>query len=379
MEGRSDGSGSAVRAHLGWMLLALAPLCSPVSVAAQTDDAVFGGWRSNPLTVGSRPAGLGGAFVALADDGRAAVVNPAGLTQIPLTEITLSSGRPWFSIGRGQGRLHLAAYYTKAEQEQASFLNEESRLALQASIWEAGAAAAVQALGRVRVGVAVAYQHLRIEEEGRGPENGSQPVSSLVGREDGQVRTTIGAMVDLIPARVAGSSPLKLGLTFQPGVSFMVPRPANPDVEIRRPRVTSLGLAFRASNAWSLTGQLDFIRYDEVVDALRRNVGETAGRDFVLSNAAEPRLGAEYATPLRCGCGTVKIRAGLHYESPGTLEFQGGDPLLREAFRVRSWRTTVSLGASLFAEHFGNALRFDVDSRDVMDGPALSAGVVWRF
>jgi len=37
------------------------------------------------------------------------------------------------------------------------------------------------------------------------------------------------------------------------------------------------------------------------------------------------------------------------------------------------------MGVSLFAEHFGNALRIDVDSRDVIDGPALSAGVVWRF
>jgi hypothetical protein len=75
----------------------------------------------------------------------------------------------------------------------------------------------------------------------------------------------------------------------------------------------------------------------------------------------------------------VKLRAGLHYESPGTLRFEGADPVLRDAFRVRSWRTTVTLGGSFFAEHFNNALRIDVDSLDLLDGPALSAGVVWRF
>ena len=73
------------------------------------------------------------------------------------------------------------------------------------------------------------------------------------------------------------------------------------------------------------------------------------------------------------------MRAGLHYESPGTLVFNGSDPELRDAFRVRSWRTTVTMGVSLFAEHFGNALRIDVDSRDVVNGPALSVGAVWRF
>ena len=115
------------------------------------------------------------------------------------------------------------------------------------------------------------------------------------------------------------------------------------------------------------------------MDALRRNVGETASRDFGCRNAVEPRLGAEFATPLRCGCGRSSCAAGLRYESPGTLEYEGDDPDLRDAFRVRSWRTSVTVGASLFAEHFGNALRIDLDSLDLLDGPALSVGVVWRF
>jgi hypothetical protein len=351
----------------------------PVPALAQTNEAVFGDWRANPLTVGSRPAGLGGAFVAVADDARAAFVNPAGLTQIPLTEISASTGRPWLSVATGRRRIRLAAYYTRSEQEQPPTVADAARLSLQPAVWEAGAAAGFQPFRNVRLGATVAYRHLKVEEEGRSPVNGSAPVHPLVGQGEGRVRVTLGMLVDLIPATVVGASPLKLGIAYQPGVSWTLTGAEMAPVELRRPSVSSVGLAWRATNSWSVTGQADVIRYHEVVDALLRNVGDEAGRDFDLANAVEPRFGAEFATPLRCGCGTLKLRGGLHYESPGTLRFDGTDPVLRDAFRVRSWRTTVTLGASFFAEHFGNALRIDVDSRDVLDGPALSAGVVWRF
>jgi hypothetical protein len=38
-----------------------------------------------------------------------------------------------------------------------------------------------------------------------------------------------------------------------------------------------------------------------------------------------------------------------------------------------------SLGASFVTEHFGNAIRLDVDSVDLFHDPGLSFGVVWRF
>ncbi len=356
------------------LLLSIACVAPPLPLIAQTNDVAFANWRANPLTVGSRPAGMGGAFVAVADDARAAFLNPAGLTQIPLTEASLSTGRPWLAVASGRRRLRLAAYYTKSEQEQLPELPGGPRPTLQPAVWEAGMAAGFQPFRHVRLGIGVAYRHLEIEQEGA-----STPALPLVGASDGQVRFTVGTLVDLIPARVVGSSPLKLGVSLQPGVTFRIPRPGSPEVELRRPSVASAGLAWRANNSWSFSGQVDFIRYQEVVDALRQNVGEVAGSDFHMSNAAEPRLGTEFATPLRCGCGTVKLRAGLHYESPGTLRYLGADPVLHDAFPVRSWRTTVTLGASFFSEYFGNAVRIDVDSRDVFDGPALSAGVVWRF
>jgi hypothetical protein len=376
-EDHEDDSGASLRRAVGRSILLLPIACVlvPLEVAAQTDEPVFVNWRANPLTVGSRPAGMGGAFVAVADDARAAFLNPAGLTQIPLTEISASSGRPWLAAASGRQRIRLAAYFTDAEQDSLPTPEGAPRSSLQPAVWEIGAAAGFQPFRHVRLGASVAYRHLTIEQEGDPPE-GTHP---LVGGKDSAVRATVGILVDLIPVRIVGASPLKLGVSFQPGVSFEVPRAEGEAVELRRPSVTSVGLAWRANNAWSFSAQADVVRYHEVVDALVRNVGADAARDFLLVNAVEPRLGTEFATPLRCGCGTIKIRAGLHYESPGTLVFTGPDPELRDAFRVRSWRTTVTMGASLFAEHFSNALRIDVDSRDVIHGPALSVGVVWRF
>src|SRR5262245_46941711 len=227
----------------------------PLTAAAQTNDVAFGGWRANPLTVGSRVAGMGGAFVAIADDARAAVVNPAGLTQIPLTELSVSSGRPWFAVAAGERRLRLAAYFNQAEQDSLPS-DELARSTLQPSVWEAGLAVGVRPLRRFRVGATVAYRHLRVEEEGL-ETPGAAESHPLAERDDARIRVTAGALLDLVPASVVGASPLRLGVSFQPGVTFGVSPEGGEAVDIRRPSVSSIGLAWRASNAWSFTVQTD--------------------------------------------------------------------------------------------------------------------------
>ena len=59
--------------------------------------------------------------------------------------------------------------------------------------------------------------------------------------------------------------------------------------------------------------------------------------------------------------------------------YEGPDPAAARAFSARSWSTIATLGASLSAEHFGHAVRFDIDSRNVFDGPELSLAVSLRF
>ncbi|HET9316366.1 MAG TPA: hypothetical protein VFQ51_12305, partial [Vicinamibacteria bacterium] len=168
-------------------LLSAAVVLTSLPLAAQTDELVFANWRTNPITIGSRPAGMGGAFVAVADDARAAFFNPAGLTQMPLTEISASSGRPWLSAATGRTRVRFAAYFTDAEQEGLSSVDDEARPSLQPSVWEIGAAAGYQPFRQVRLGVSVAYRHLSIDEE----DGGGTP-HPLTGGSEGRVRATAG-------------------------------------------------------------------------------------------------------------------------------------------------------------------------------------------
>ncbi|MET0553668.1 MAG: hypothetical protein ABW221_11565 [Vicinamibacteria bacterium] len=361
-----------------WSVLALAGGAA-APATAQTTDPVFAGWRFSPATVGSRSAGMGGAFAAVADDARAAVTNPAGLTQVPVNEVSLSSGRPWAAVATGRRRFRLAAYATKAEQEPAEPRDGPERIALQPSITEYGVAAGLQMLKRVRIGAAMAHSRLNVEEEGRNASNGAQPLHPLVGGEEAQVRFTAGVLIDIFRANGASTSPLRFAFAVQPGIDWSVPRPGGGTTDVRRPSVTSFGLGWRADNHWSFSAQGDFIRFQDVVQTLRRNVGDEAAAGFDLPDEVEPRVGGEYATPLTCGCGSVKVRAGLHYQSPGTLRYQGDDRALLAAFSGQRRQTVFTLGGSLFAEHFGNAIRFDLDARDVLDGPDLSFGVVWRF
>jgi hypothetical protein len=369
--------GTSSRARVAAVLALVAGGSLPAH--AQTTDPVFAGWRFSPATVGSRSAGMGGAFLAVADDARAAVTNPAGLTQVPVNEVSVSSGRPWAAVASGRRRFRFAAYATKAEQEPAAPREGPERIALQPSITEVGFAAGLQIFGRVRLGAAVARSRMNVEEEGRTPANGAQPLHPLVGGEDAQVRYTAGVLVDLFRVRGGSTSPLRFAFAVQPGIDWAVPQAGGGTVDIRRPSVTSFGLGWRADNHWSFSAQGDFIRFKDVVSTLRRNVGDAAADGFDMPDEVEPRIGGEYATPLTCGCGSIKVRAGLHYQSPGTLRYAGEDPALAAAFTGQRRATVFTIGGSLFAEHFGNALRFDVDARDVLDGPALSFGVVWRF
>src|SRR5215475_4137880 len=54
--------------------------------AARADDANF-----RPYIVGSRAAGMGGAFTALADDGSGPYYNPGGLAFVRRSQVALSA------------------------------------------------------------------------------------------------------------------------------------------------------------------------------------------------------------------------------------------------------------------------------------------------
>jgi long-subunit fatty acid transport protein len=87
------------------VLLGLAILPMPLRVSAQQAVVPLQLSFSDP---GARSAGLGGAFVALADDATAAFANPAGLVQLAKPEISIEARNWSYSIpytvsGRAEG------------------------------------------------------------------------------------------------------------------------------------------------------------------------------------------------------------------------------------------------------------------------------------
>jgi hypothetical protein len=202
--------------------------------------------------------------------------------------------------------------------------------------------------------------------------------------EGGQLRASLGLLVVLIGANARALPSLRMGVSYQPGFDWSAQMKADPaapaaPIDVRRPSVITAGFALRAADRWTVLAQGDVIRYSEVVDALVRNVGPDAAAGFRMPNVVEPRVAAEFSAPLWCGCGSVKLRGGLHYRSPGTLGYEGTDPIAAQAFAPGNWRTVAAAGASFFAEYYGNGIRLDLDSRDLVHGPELSFGIVWRF
>jgi hypothetical protein len=368
----------SLRLAFGFVLACAA--CAP----AQTTDPVLAGWSFTPPATGSRPAGLGGAFVGVADSVRAAVANPAGLTLIPITEVSGAVGEPFFGTGVGLGRFRLSGYIARADEAAVTLadLPPGSAGSLESSVLESGIAAAIELHPRLRVGGSLAWTRLRMDGERTVSGSGGAPVpAASVHSDDSQLHPTAGLMLILVGANQRALPSLRLGVSYQPGFDWnarTTDASVPSDVEIRRPSLVSIGLAWRASDRWRFAAQGDVIRLGEVISTLRRNVGDAAD-GFFMSHVVEPRLGAEFTAPLWCGCGLAALRGGLHYRSPGTMRYEGPDPTAARAFSARSWRTIATLGASLSGEHFGHALRFDVDSRNVFDGPELSFAVSLRF
>jgi hypothetical protein len=254
--------------------------------------------------------------------------------------------------------------------------------ALDRKFSEVGVSVAAAPVHRLKLGVAAAWSGLEIA--GRRvavAPNGREATLELSG-DDTQVRVTAGALLTLFSTATRGLPSVRLGLSYQRGFDWNVqlaePGSARRSIAVRRPSVLTAALAWYGTDQWSFFAQGDVVRYGEIMGALRRNVGGAA-RNFDMPDVIEPRAGSEMAIPLSCGCGTLKVRGGLHYRSPGTIVYTGIDPALQDTFGVQSWRLVASVGASFFGEYFGKAVRFDVDSRDLVEGPEMSFGMVLRF
>jgi hypothetical protein len=369
--------------------LAAVILLQAASSRAQTDDPVFAQWRFSPEPLGSRPAGLGGAFVAVADDVKAAAANPAGIALLPAREANASSLRSWAGLGGGwRRRLRFAVYGWDAGAQTLSRLPRsqaeggprltplEGAGGRTSSLTEFGAAVATTPVRGLHIGVSGAWTRMRWRGDGA-----AAAADSPASLASSRVRWSAGMLLDLLRGRWRPLSSLRLGLSIQPGIDWDLHGgdvAGGASFALRRPTVAAVGLAWRPAPHWLVSVEADQIRYREVVSALRRNVGARAD-GFALSDRVEPHAGIEFAAPLSCGCGNIRLRAGVRGRSPGRLHYSGNDPERREAFPGEPWRAAASLGVSFVGEYLDRAVRLDLDSADLFDGPRLTVGATFRF
>jgi hypothetical protein len=386
----------------------------PGVAGAQTTDLVFGGWSWRTHDPSSRPAGFAGAYVAVADSVRTVSVNPAGLALIPKAELAAGTASRWGGIGYSlrhltaapapaatppppgrptkpaqpvpcsparQSRPWAAALFVEQAVAQDNQLEAVrgpglSEIAtVSSSVEQVGAGLAKGLAPWLDFGVTVAWSHLRLEgSTAQRDLAGDELARVTLGGDANKARAIVGALLTFGPAR--DPTALRLAIAYHHDLlSWSMERTAIDRVrgvtggpmrvDVVEPPVLAGGIAWRLSDTWLATGELDYIFYDRVRRALERNTDAATAAPFRLANGVEPRLAIEMTRPSPTG-GYFKVRAGIRRETPGRLGYDGTDLALRQAFEAPPAAFRGAVGASLLGEFYENAFRFDIDISQVV-------------
>src|SRR5262245_2766907 len=388
--------------------LVLGVLAAAVPTAAQTNDHVFRSFRWTEEIEAPRAAGLAGAFVAVADDSSATVLNPAGMLQLPKTEIQaalaatasgtlpplgdrlVSRTDPGFIGGAGliARTLAIGAYLVRGHHghvvldssapdspEETGFLNE--------TVTDGGVALAWRPFHRVALGGRLNVRHLALEglwSKHTGLEIRSQnPEALSVGLNAGSDRITVDGGI-----LVQATNSLRFGFAHRQGASWEVSRLAtNPNyklpldsrpTEFRCPSVFSGGAAWRLNPQVLVSAQVDYVLYQQLQSNLDIRQGVFERTDYVLDNAFEPRLGVELSR--RIGSLSVQLRGGVHSQAPGAVRYVGKILTEELSFPATKRRTIVATGFSVVSRI---GLRLDAALRFGEEATAGSLGLAVRF
>jgi hypothetical protein len=373
---------------------------------AQTSDIAFGGWNWRARDVGARPSGLGGAFVAVADDTRAAVTNPAGLALVPKVELAAGVGERWLAFATALRGETVPVSGLPADAADAprpcppgaqprpwvigffgqQSLGNQSRVGvvsgpglvedglLSADREQLGVVVARGATHWLNLGLSLNWRHLRLEGSSTQRDSGGDELRRVT--LDGDANK-IRAVTGLLATFGGRRSPtaFRVGLSYERDLSTWTIERREADVaagtvtpparvRVAEPPVLSAGAAWRLSDTWLLGAQLDYVWYERVVAALRANEVEEAGL-FTLSDGFEPRFGVEYTRPSPIG-GYLKLRAGMRRETGGRLRYEGTDLARTQAFTGVAAAFRGGVGASLLAEFYARAARLDFDLSQVV-------------
>lgn len=365
------GARLAVCASGGLMrtLSLCAALCLFAAVGgAQTNDHVFRAWSWLSDPSAPRVAGLGGAFVGLADDSAAVFTNPAGIVTLPKNEIALSvlqRGAGSFAIGdatssrtslgfvggvvRLSEHFALGGYITEPHDERITLAlgtpagSNESGF-LQTTVTDVGVAVGWQPAPRLSVGGRVNVTHLRLQAL-------AAMSSGQVGMAAGQNRLAGDAGI-LFKA----SDRLSVGAAFTQGARWDVDRTAvspsgaslaSGPYQLSSPSVLASGAAFKPSSRVTLVGQAELVLLSRLKDTFQA-VNPVGSRDsYVLDNAVDLRGGVEFSIPR--GRTTVQLRGGVYSQGSSSFQYNGPGTEAQQFVGVTR-RTLATAGASVVLE-----------------------------
>jgi hypothetical protein len=385
----------------------------PALAGAQTTDLVFGGWSWRTHDPSSRPAGFGGSYVAVADSVRTVSVNPAGLALIPKTELAAGTSARWAGIGHSlrsasapapaatpppptrptqpakpvpcapprQNRPWAVALFIEQAIAQDNQLEAvrgpglSESASLTSTVEEVGGGIAKGLTPWLDLGMTVAWSHLRLAgATSQRDLAGNELAHVTLGGDANKARGIVGALMTFGPAR--DPTAVRLGVAYHHDlltwsmertaidrVRGVVSGPTR--VDVAEPPVLAGGFAWRLSDTWLVSGEVDYIWYDKVRRTLERNTDAATAASFRLANGVEPRLGIEMTSPSPTG-GYFKLRAGIRRETSGRLAYAGSDLALRQAFEAPPAAFRGAVGASLLGEFYENAFRFDLDLSQVV-------------
>jgi hypothetical protein len=352
-------------------------------LAAQSNDHLYRAWRWTPLSGSPRAAGLGGAFVALADDSSSVQLNPAGMTTLPKTEFAIAlthrgaatvglndRWNPYSGLGSAGGSGHLGprfaigAYATQRQHiaiELAdSTLPDQSRYSgsLETTVTEGGGAIAYAVSPHLSVGARLTATHLKLEGSYR--RSGSVDLPDLEsGSAAGDTRVTTSFGITYSPFQ----NRLRVGLAAYTGASYAVQRVANDlrigaidpgsEYELRQPTSFAGGVALQISTKLVAVAQVDFVRYSEARPF--RRPGTVSDGNYELGDGVEPRVGIEFSQPF--GVWSLQLRGGFHSQAPASASYSGPNATEALAFPGSGRRTRLAMGASAVSR---SGLRADV-------------------
>jgi long-subunit fatty acid transport protein len=380
-----------------WLAAAAAP-----PLAAQSNDHLYRAWRWTPLLGTPRAAGLGGAFVALADDCSSVQLNPAGMLALPKTELavalshrgaaTVGLGDRWrpvsgLGFAGGSGRLGprfaVGGYATQVQRSSIeladAMLPDRSRYSgsLETTISEGGGAVAYAVNPRLSVGGRLTATHLKLEGVYR--RSGSVDLPDLESGSaagDTRVTTSFGILYSSVQSR------LRLGFAVSTGASYAVQRVANDprvgaidpgsEYELRQPTSFAGGAALQISPKLVVIGQVDFVRYSEARPF--RRPGTVSDGSYELEDGFEPRLGIEFSQPF--GTWSLQIRGGAHSQAATSASYLGSNATETLAFADSGRRTLMAMGASVVGR---SGLRADFAFTWRAEATDLALGVSARF